>query len=204
MDRRNFFRSALGKGGKAVIKTVDAHINKEASRWLRPPFAINELEFLLACSRCRDCIDACPYQVIFSLPARLGAKFAGTPALDLLNKGCHLCEDWPCVRACEADALVLPESNHDCTAEADNVETDKNSSLPFPRLADVTVDEETCLPYSGPECGVCFSSCPVPGALIQEYSRPIINQQLCCGCALCRETCIVDPKAITISAGPKL
>jgi len=109
MDRRSFFRSALDKGGKTVINAVDASVRKQASRWIRPPFALDELEFILACTRCGDCIEACPHEVIFGLSARVGAKFAGTPALDLLNKGCHLCADWPCVNACEPDALVLPE-----------------------------------------------------------------------------------------------
>jgi NAD-dependent dihydropyrimidine dehydrogenase PreA subunit len=27
----------------------------------------------------------------------------------------------------------------------------------------------------------------------------VINQESCTGCALCREACIVDPKAITVS-----
>lgn len=201
MDRRNFFRSALSKGGKTVIKTVDTHVNKQASRWIRPPFAINELEFLLACTRCNACIDACPHHIIFSLPARLGAKFAGTPALDLLNRGCHLCEDWDCVNACEPNALALPDSDTESPDSANKKDNgNDNKAFIAPRLAQATINEESCLPYSGPECGACFSSCPIPGALIQDMFKPVINPQLCSGCALCRENCIVDPKAINISS----
>lgn len=203
MDRRNFFRSALKKGGKAAVKAVDAQVKKQASRWIRPPFAIDELDFILACTRCSDCIEACPHQVIFSLSARLGAKFAGTPALDLLNKGCHLCEDWPCVTACEADALRLPADDA-ATTDNENVaseseEATKDEQLIPPRLAKVAINEDACLPYNGPECGACFSCCPVPGALTQDMFRPVINPSLCCGCGLCRENCIVDPKAVTIA-----
>jgi len=206
MDRRNFFRSALSKSGKRVIRAVDASVNKQASRWIRPPFAINELEFILVCTRCTACIEACPHQVIFSLAATTGAKFVGTPALDLSNKGCHLCKDWPCVNACEANALVLPDTTGDSpevnesgtkTTPAENTSDDHQW---VPKLAKVTINEQTCLPYSGPECGACFNSCPITGALTVDIFRPVIDQALCSGCGLCRENCIIDPKAINISS----
>ncbi len=238
MDRRNFFRSAISKSGKTVVKAVDSRINKQASRWIRPPFAINELEFLLTCSRCNACIDACPYHVIFSLPARIGTKFAATPALDLINHGCHLCEGWPCVTVCEVKALAFPlPATDDSDLQTDDLQTDnlQIDNLPandlrtdalrtedntpetaagtnhaideditetrlLPELARIRINEQSCLPYSGPECGACFDSCPVTGALTQDGFRPVINPSLCCGCGLCRESCIVDPKAITISS----
>lgn len=62
----------------------------------------------------------------------------------------------------------------------------------------VTVDEKHCLPYNGPECGVCESSCPIPGALAWESTRPVINPDECVGCGLCREACILEPKAINV------
>lgn len=191
MDRRTFFRSALDKGGKAVIKAADASVKKRAVHWIRPPYAIDELAFLLACTRCGDCIEACPHQVIFGLSARVGARFASTPALDLLNKGCHLCEDWPCVAACEPGALhrVVPESD----------ETEAAPVAP-PKLARASIDEQACLPYSGPECGACIDSCPLPGALTVRSNKPQIDAVICNGCGLCREACITEPKAIRISS----
>ena len=69
------------------------------------------------------------------------------------------------------------------------------------KFALVRIDTNTCLPYSGPECGACADSCPVPGALEWEGGlRPVINEEICTGCALCREACIVDSKAIKITA----
>lgn len=195
MDRRSFFRSAIDKGSKTAVKAIDTSVNKQASHWLRPPFALNELEFLLACTRCNDCIDACPHDVIFSLPARLGAKAAGTPALDLLNKGCHLCEDWPCVSACEVNALLIP-----ATEQGSEKDSEQESEAAIPKLAKVSIDESLCLPYSGPECGACIDSCPVDGALTLNMFKPVINQSICTGCALCRESCFTEPKAITVSS----
>jgi ferredoxin-type protein NapG len=187
MDRRDFFKRAIDKSGKAIVDTVDSNVKKQASRWIRPPFAIDELQFLLACTRCGDCIEACPHDVIFNLSAKLGAKVAGTPALDLLNKGCHLCEDWPCVSACEPRALLLPDVE----------EGEKNRT---PKLASAHIDTATCLPYLGPECGACADSCPVKDALYIESEKPAINHENCAGCGLCREACILEKKAINIKS----
>ncbi len=186
MERREFFRLGARKTAEAVVRMADERAESRARNWLRPPFAQPELDFLLCCTRCDDCIPACPHDVIFKLPARYGIEVAGTPAMDLANRGCHLCEDWPCVTACERQALALqaPELNQGA-----------------PRLAKLQIDTDVCLPYSGPECGACADSCPVPGALEwRDGVRPHINQDVCVGCALCREACILTPKAITVYA----
>jgi len=154
---------------------------------IRPPYAQDELNFLLSCTRCDACVEACPHDVIFKLSGRLGAQVAGTPAMDLLNKGCHMCEDWPCVGACEANALQIPEQLED-----------DDQTLPF--IARVTINTKTCLPYSGPECGACEYACPVPGALKWDMTRPVIDTEICTGCGLCREACIVSPGAVLISS----
>ena len=187
MDRRAFFKRAAGKATEVIVKEVDSKVKAEAAHWIRPPYAVNELEFLLACTRCGECVTACPHQVIFPLESRLGAKVVNTPAMDLLNKGCHLCEDWPCVNACEPKALIFPEH-------------DEDEKTPLPVFAMAHINTSTCLPYFGPECGACQGSCPVPGALIWQREKPSIDTEVCTGCGLCREACIVDPKAVSIAS----
>ena len=182
MERREFFKIGARKAAEVVVRMADARAENRAKNWLRPPYAKPELEFLLSCTRCDACVSACPHDVIFTLSARHGVEVADTPALDLTIRGCHLCEDWPCVTACEPNALALADET-------------------VPKLANLMIDPRVCLPYSGPECGACAQSCPVPGALEwQGGIRPRINQELCTGCALCREACITDPKAITVAA----
>lgn len=194
MDRRQFFRHAFNKGAETVTKVVDQHVSQRASHWLRPPYALDELDFLLACTRCDACVTACPHQVIFSLPARLGIQVVGTPAMDLLNKACHLCNDWPCVTACEPGAL----RREIATVEEDDKDKDQEQPIPLPRLARAEIDTTHCLPYSGPECGACRDSCPVPGALLWSMEKPRIEPEHCIGCGLCREACIAAPNAIGI------
>jgi len=192
--RRGFLTQGARKAAELAVQGADARLKVQARRWIRPPFALDELEFLLACTRCGDCVEACPHRVIFLLSSRLGAKVTGTPALDLLNRGCHLCEDWPCVAACEPGALGLPQTESDEDAQT----AGQPLARPLPELAEVEIDARSCLPYLGPECGGCAHSCPVEGALIWDQDKPCIVQDLCVGCALCREACIVTPKAITV------
>ncbi|NOX08174.1 MAG: hypothetical protein GXP22_01580 [Gammaproteobacteria bacterium] len=190
MDRREFFTRSSKKIVKSVADEVADSVRVRAAKWIRPPFALEEIDFLLACTRCNECIDACPHEVIFKLPARLGIQVTATPALDLLNHGCHLCEDWPCVSVCKPGALKIPVKPDDADDESDE--------RFFPRLAIATLDSKHCLPYKGPECGACQGICPVPGAMVWDMTRPVINEKICIGCALCRDACIVEPNAINV------
>ena len=186
MDRRDFFKHLGRKTTEKVVEHVEQRIVQKAAHWIRPPYAIAELEFLLACTRCDACIEACPHKVIFPLPARRGGDVVKTPALDLLNRGCQLCHEWPCVTACEPGALKRPEL--------------EGEEVPLPKLAKALIETSACLPYQGPDCGACEGSCPVPGALLWQDFKPSINLENCTGCALCREACIVEPKAISIQS----
>ena len=200
MDRRNFFKNGFDKIAGSAIGVAESHAAKKAKHWIRPPYAKDELDFLLACTRCSACIDICPHNVIFPLPISRGAEVTLTPALDLLNKGCHLCEDWPCVSVCEPGALDLLLKN----PKVDEPEPNQNDidtpevEIPLLKLAIVSIDENICLPYLGPECGACKGICPIPDTLVFSAEKPSINQASCVGCGLCREICIADPKAVTI------
>ena len=191
LSRRGFFRAGSRKLAEATIDVVDARVRNHAKHWIRPPHARDELDFLATCTRCGDCIDACPHQVIFPLAPRLGASVTNTPALDLLNKGCHLCEGWPCVAACQPGALTITPSNEN---------GDRDTTAPAPQIAIASINQKSCLAYHGPECGACASSCSVSGALTWDAEKPKIDTEICVGCGLCREACIVDPKAIEIGS----
>ena len=187
MDRRSFLKRSAQKTAQQVMDSVEARVKDRARRWIRPPFALNELDFLLTCTRCDACIESCPHQVIFPLNASLGPDVAGTPALDLTHRACHLCEDWPCVTACEPAALALPAE-------------DQKAPRPLPQLAKASIDLTTCLPYQGPECGACEGSCPVEGALKWDDYRPVIDRNHCVGCSLCRQSCVLNPPAIRLES----
>ena len=194
LKRREFFRAGLRKVTQTAVNEVDMVAQQRAQHWFRPPYALDELEFLMTCTRCGACIEACPHDLIFALPPRLGASVINTPALNLLHQGCHLCADWPCVQVCEANAL------QQLIKEDSSKEDSSEISIPLPHLAFVSIDTQICLPYLGPECGACAHSCPVPGALCWVGAQPHIKSDICVGCGLCREACIVEPKAIRIQS----
>jgi len=187
MDRRNFLKRSAQRTAQQVLDSVEARVKERARRWIRPPFALNELDFLLTCSRCSACIEACPTQVVFPLNASLGPDVAGTPALDLVHRACQLCHDWPCVNACEPGALRPPSK-------------EEHGKPAIPVLARARLDTGACLPYKGPECGACAGSCPVKGALRWDGEKPVIEGEWCVGCALCRHACVLDPPAIRIES----
>ena len=109
--RRQFFKQSVWSMGKAVHdfyeeqKDTPAPPPPEAplvyrTDWLRPPGAVEEELFLERCTRCGDCIPACPYGSIKKNPAN------GFPILFANESPCFLCDDVPCVAACETEALL--------------------------------------------------------------------------------------------------
>jgi len=186
-QRREFLKQAASKTAELAVTQAQEQARLRAAKWIRPPYALEELEFSLTCTRCNACIQACPENVLFKLPAHTGMTAATTPAMDLLNKACLLCDTWPCVVACEVDALVFPVQ-------------DEEGEIPLPILAHCQVDTNVCLPYTGPECGACEASCPIEGALSWHDERPTIIEELCVGCGACRAACIVEPKAIKVTS----
>lgn len=180
-DKGEFFRRTGRKAVEQAIKVAGERMALRAACWIRPPYALVELEFLLACTRCDACREACPHGLIFPLSARVGLAAAATPALDLSKEGCRLCADWPCVAACEPGALKRPEGDPG-----------------LPRLGVARVDPEVCRPYRGSDCRACADSCPVPGAMEWRQGRPRINPAVCVGCGLCRAACVLESKAIEI------
>ncbi len=222
MNRRGFFKHSFSKVANVSSEYIEHKIEEKAKGWIRPPFAQAELDFLLNCSRCGDCIEACPHQVIFSLPIQRGASVAGTPAMDIPNNACQLCTDWPCVTSCKDKALsfsvnqIMAQDNAEEKivdetkvtieqTEENIVETDQTEPVEMPQakdcppMASAHINESLCMPYSGPECGACMGSCPIPNTLVWHNEKPSIILENCIGCGLCVQTCITSPKAINIT-----
>lgn len=143
---------------------------------LRPPGAIHESAFLAGCTRCNECINACPYDAIVHAPARM-REAAGTPMIDPDRQACMMCADLPCVSACEPDVL---------------------SRLVTVAMGTAKVVAQTCLAHQGTTCTACSEQCPVPDAIEVVNGKPTVQEEVCTGCGVCRYVCPAPENAILL------
>ncbi len=71
---------------------------------LRPPGAVDEEAFLGLCIKCGQCLQVCPYDAI-KLEDADGGAGVGTAYIEPRERGCYLCEAFPCILACPSGAL---------------------------------------------------------------------------------------------------
>lgn len=180
LSRRALFR----RGVPQALEHVNTSVRKELEIPLplrrRPPGAVaDETTFLGLCTRCGDCVTACPHSAIHTLTAAAGIG-ADSPVMVPDERGCHMCEGFPCAAACPEAALVVP-----CE--------------PVWNLGRVFLDESRCLPFMGPECGACANTCPGEvRALTLKLGRPRVDAESCIGCGLCIVACPTSPAALKL------
>ena len=182
--RRDFLKDSVVSVAKAA-REFAAH--KDAPReqpapparadWLRPPGAVDEVLFLDRCTRCSDCIEACPPGAIVSEVSN------GTPVIFANQVACELCEDFPCIAACATEALV-PVSDQFAV-----------------RMGVATVAHRFCTASQG--CHACVSKCPVD-ALSMNFDalRLVVTEERCVGCGMCEQICKTVNDRLAIKVMP--
>ncbi len=160
---------------------------------LRPPGALDETDFLAACTRCGVCVRDCPYDIL-KLAWLSDDVATGTPYFTARTGPCEMCEDIPCVVNCPTGAL---------DSKLDDINKSRMG------LA-VVVDQEACIAFQGLRCEVCFNVCPVRSKAIKlEYREnkrsgkhalfvPVVFSNACTGCGLCEKVCILEEAAIKV------
>lgn len=141
---------------------------------LRPPWALTEDDFLNTCTRCGDCVRACPTHIIID-------RDAGYPTIDFGEGECTFCGD--CVSACTAGALRR-----------------KTDQMPWLARASINKD---CLARQGVECRICGDLCaggiirfpPLAGGI----ALPLLDQACCTGCGACVTTCPTRAIAVAVT-----
>jgi len=160
MSRRFFLRGQVA-GSSKVISTP-----------IRPPWAFNESLFIENCSRCSDCISACPQGIIFT-------GDAGFPEVSFKQGECTFCAD--CVKACKTGAL----------------DTSVLSQQVAPQAWDLDVSiQSNCLSLNAVVCRACGDNCETQAIQFKlkvgGISEPQISQDDCTGCGACVAVCPVD------------
>lgn len=183
--RRHFIKDSvlsIAKTAHEYVKHRDAPAEpakpERRSDWLRPPGAVEEALFLDRCTRCADCVEACPHGSIqFDVQD-------GSPVIFPDRTPCHLCEDFPCIAACAADALVHLRS------------IDRVS------MGRAVVSHRDCT--AGQGCHACVSKCPMDALVMSfESFRLGVEEARCVGCGICVQVCATVNDKIAIRVTPE-
>lgn len=223
-NRRSFIKySTLGIFG--LFFAAGYSLNSQLQiphAYLRPPGALNESDFLALCIKCGQCVKSCPYDTLNLLDMNYGHSI-GTPYFDALNRGCYLCEDFPCIEACPTDALTKEtKTAHEVEIgiavfkyanKCIGISTEEVRKKDIQKVyAHSKNKEELAIlkqleTYVGKACSICADMCPYPDSnlaieMIEDKSnngkKPQINSK-CVGCGVCAELCptqaiIIEPR----------
>jgi ferredoxin-type protein NapF len=174
-------RTALGIAAGAVGAAAIGRLRGATAQPLRPPGAIDERNFGGVCTRCGNCLQVCPTNII-ERDVENGIASLLTPVLSFRKNYCL--EDCAlCTQVCPSGALrrLTPEDK-----------------LTRP-MGIAKVDMNICVLRDDRECNACRMRCPY-GAIryvfdeVDYMTRPVIDPARCPGCGACEVACPTKPK----------
>jgi MauM/NapG family ferredoxin protein len=186
MKRRRFIGSFLAGALAASLLPLLDRLPRPAGlrRYLRPPGALAEEDFLATCIRCGQCANVCPNKCISLAGLDEGLENLGAPWIAARSRACILC--MVCTQVCPTGALQKLEPTPRGRASVN--------------MGKAFVATDLCYSYAGRTCGACYHACPLQGRALKVglFERPEVNPQYCVGCGLCEQACIHMPQAIRV------
>lgn len=154
---------------------LSARAFREDSSIVRPPGSVVP-GFLDHCTKCGDCLEACPEAVI-------AIDQDGFPTFQPSDDPCTFCGQ--CALACPTEALQF----------------ERMADWPWR----ATIQETSCLSINGVSCRVCQDNCEQNAIRfkLQTGGRadPALDSDACIGCGACVALCPVD--AVALERRPK-
>ena len=159
-------------------------VGSRFKKFLRPPGALKEADFLDRCIGCGQCANVCPNKCITLHGLEAGIKNVATPSIVARAKGCILC--MACTQVCPTGALTKLEPTEEGKRAVN--------------MGKAFVAEDICYSFAGRTCGTCYRACPLPGTAMTVglFERPYVHEEFCVGCGLCEQACIHMPQAIRV------
>lgn len=158
---------------------------------IRPPGAVSQDRFNAICSRCGNCIGACPENIIHPDFGETGVTGFLTPVVGI---GPGYCSEWcnECNKVCPTGAIAHM-----------SLEDKRTVSIGTAR-----VTKSLCLAWEQAQCCVvCDEYCPYHAIKAVEHNGvncPEVDADICRGCGLCQTVCPAQPDtAIIVYAQPQ-
>jgi len=154
---------------------------------IRPPGTLPEMDFLARCSRCGECMAACPTNTL--QPIWLDAGFMGlfSPGLNLRRCYCSP-ECRMCGEVCPTDAIRSLSKDERIWAKTGTAVIFRRKCLAWEQQKSCMVCDEVC-PYKAVEFRKEPGN-PVP--------VPQVREEKCAGCGYCEHFCPVQNQSAIV------
>ena len=167
-SRRFFLRGKVATSNAAIASAV------------RPPWSVDEPQFIESCERCDDCITACPENILVR-------GDGGFPEVNFKLGECTFCTQ--CAQSCQAGVI-----QNFYTKSSSNTSSSYSTSAKAWNL-NVSISAK-CLSLNAVVCRACGDNCEPQAIRFQlkvgGISEPLISLDDCTGCGACLSVCPVD------------
>ncbi len=189
VGRRVFLGFALGGAAGLAYGRIKTAAARTAA-FIRPPGAAGTA-FNALCSRCGNCMKACPYGLIVPDLGASGVDGLFTPVLAFRSRNAE--QESFCFQDCTACTQVCPSGAIRFMKKAEKQQV---------AIGLARVDKKTCIAWEkGEYCVVCQEYCPYQAIVEVEQKGvlcPVVDEKKCRGCGACESQCPALPVAIVV------
>ncbi|MDI6781505.1 MAG: 4Fe-4S binding protein [bacterium] len=173
---------AMGAGliSSSVMRVIPSTQDSHLIRPIRPPGALPEDRFKIACIRCGACTKVCISHGL--VPDFFGSGLIGLGSPRLMPR-IGACEDY-----CNLCGQVCP------SGAIQRLDEDEKRKW---KIGTAVIDTKRCLAYTqdGKLCLICDEQCLYNAISIDRQKRPVVDKKKCIGCGVCENKCPIQGNA---------